>query len=221
MEALVFAYSSHLTSPRISRRLSLSLAGILAAVSSTALLGGPSVAAAQSASSGTCPTPVVSQPFLKWSDSNSYGLVPGGDFEGTPSEWTLSGGAKRAAGSESYAATGALGSWSLALPAGASAQTPFLCVGATEQTFRLFARGEGSAAVVLPQVVYQTPFGNIAIPVSVIVPKRSWEPTAILSTGAPLATAIAGGTVQMALRFTSLVGSSHIDDVFLDPRMRR
>ena len=217
----MFAYSSHLTSPRISRRLSPSLAGILAAVAFTALLGGPPVAAAQSASSATCPTPVVSQPFLKWGDSYSYALVPGGDFESTPSEWTLSGGAQRSAGNESYAATGTLGAWSLALPAGASAQSPFMCVGTTEQTFRLFARGEGFAAVLLPQVVYKTPFGNIAVPVSVIVPKRRWEPTAILETGAPFATGIANGTVQMALRFTSLIGSSKIDDVFLDPRMRR
>jgi hypothetical protein len=221
MEALVFAYSSLPTSPRISRRLSLSLASILAAVTFTTLSGGPPAAAAQSAGAATCPTTVVSQPFVKWGDSNSYALVPGGDFELTPSEWTLSGGAQRVAGSESYAATGALGAWSLALPAGASAQTPFMCVGATERTFRLFARGEGFTAAVLPQVVYQTPFGNLAVPVGLIVPNRNWEPTAILKTGAPLATAIANGTVRLALRFTSLVGSSRIDDVLLDPRMRR
>jgi hypothetical protein len=219
MEALVFAYSSRPTSPRISRSFTLSLAGIL--VTFAALLSGTPVAAAQSAVSGTCPTPVVSQPFAKWGDSSSYALVPGGDFEQTSSPWTLSGGAQRAAGSEPFAVTGALGAWSLALPAGASAQTPFMCVGATEQTFRLFARGEGLAADVLPQVVYRTPLGNVALPVGLIVPKRSWEPTAILPTGAPLATAIANGTVQLALRFTSLLGTSHIDDIFLDPRMRR
>jgi hypothetical protein len=221
MEALVFAYSSLPTSPRISHRLSLSLAGILAGFTFSAVLSGPPVAAAQSTSSATCPTQAVSQPFAKWGDSNSYALVPGGDFERTPSEWTLSGGAQRVAGSEPYAATGAPGAWSLALPAGATAQTPFMCVGATERTFRLFARGEGFLAAVLPQVVYKTPLGNLAIPVSVIVPKGSWEPTAILKTGAPLATAIANGTVQLALRFTSITGSSRIDDVFLDPRFRR
>ena len=29
-----------------------------------------------------------------------------------------------------------------------------------------------------------------------------------------------GGTVPMAVRFTALTGSSQIDDVFVDPRMR-
>ena len=216
----MFAHSSHPTSPRIPRRFSLFLAGTLATFTALLLSGAP-VAAAQSAGSGTCPTPVVSQPFLQWGDSNSYRLVPDGTFESVPSEWTLSGGAQRTAGSEPYAAAGVQGSWSLALPAGASAQTPFMCAGATERTFRFFARGEGFAASLLPQVVYQTPFGNLAVPVSLILPGRSWAPTAILKTGAPLATAIANGTVQLALRFTSLSGSSKIDDVFLDPRLRR
>jgi hypothetical protein len=31
---------------------------------------------------------------------------------------------------------------------------------------------------------------------------------------------LTGGTSQVALRFTALTGSSQIDDVFVDPRMR-
>jgi hypothetical protein len=31
--------------------------------------------------------------------------------------------------------------------------------------------------------------------------------------------ALTGGTAQVALRFTALLGASQIDDVFVDPRM--
>ena len=78
---------------------------------------------------GGCTPPAVSQPFAPWGDSASYALVPGGDFES--GSWTLQGGAQRVAGSEPYAATGTLGSWSLSLPAGSSAESPQTCVDAT------------------------------------------------------------------------------------------
>ena len=142
------------------------------------------VASAQAATVATCPSSAVSQPFLKWGDSNFYSLVAGGDFEHSPSEWVLSGGAQRAAGSEPYAVTGTLGAWSAALPPGASAQSPFTCVEPNERTFRFFARSEGTAATVLVQVVLQTPKGNVTSAGTKLTLKNSWEPSVILHTGA-------------------------------------
>ena len=216
----MFPYASRLTPPRIQHRISHSLASTLAALTLTALASGLPVASAQAASTATCPTYALSQPFLKWGDSNLYTLVTGGSFEGSAPGWTLSGGAQRAAGSEPYAATGALGASSLALPVGASAQSPFICVGSEERTFRFFARSEGAEATVRASVVFETPLGNVPVPVGKVVLKSSWEPGPILHTGAVLATAIANGTVHVALRFTSLSGNARIDDVFLDPRHR-
>ncbi len=146
--------------------------------------------------------------------------MAGGNFEGSAPAWTLSGGAQRVAGSEPYAATGSLGASSLALPVGASAQSPFTCVGSEERTFRFFARSEETEATVRAFVVFATPLGNVAVPVGKVVLKSSWGPSPILQTGAALATAIANGNVHVALRFTSLSGSARIDDVFLDPRHR-
>jgi hypothetical protein len=216
----VFPYASRLTPPRIQHRISRPLASTLAALTLTALASGLPVASAQAASTATCPTYAVSQPFLKWGDSNLYTLVAGGSFEGSASGWTLSGGAQRVAGSEPYAATGALGASSLSLPVGASAQSPFTCVGSTERTFRLFARREGTTATIYAFVVYETSFGKVAVPVGAFAPGSSWEPSPIFHTGAALATAIANGNVNVALRFTSTNGGAHIDDVFLDPRHR-
>jgi hypothetical protein len=200
-----------------------------ASATSTTPQGGPSASAAPQAASApnasnasTCAAAAQSQPFLKWGDSNSYQLVAGGDFEGSMSGWTLSHGAAQAKGSETYGATGTVGNYSLALPsAGASAQSPFTCVTASDPTFRLFVRSEGAPSSVSVAVVYPTPLGVIAVTVGIVTPGSGWQPAAAMPTGAAIAGALSSnGTAQMALRFTALSGSSRIDDVFVDPRMR-
>src|SRR3954465_4057762 len=75
-----------------------------------------------------CDGAALSQPFAQWGDSNFYKLVPGGDFEGSQAGWTLAGGAKKVAGSESYRATGEAGIYSVSIPAGGSVTTPATCV---------------------------------------------------------------------------------------------
>jgi hypothetical protein len=185
------------------------------------LLASLTLAPAQAAAStGTCPSVTVSQPFLKWGDENLYTLVPGGHFEQAPSEWTFSGGARLAAGGEPYGVTGAVGAFSLALPAGASAQSPFICVEPSDRTFRFFARSEGTVATVLVQVVYETSKGSVASVGKQLALNSRWEPSPILHTGAALVTAITGETAHLAFRFTAVSGTSRIDDVFIDPRMR-
>ena len=215
----MFPYSSHLTPAGKMRRL-LCLGSATAGLVLT-LLASLSLAPAQAvASTPTCPSATLSQPFLKWGDENFYTLVPGGNFASSPSTWTLSGGARLAAGGEPYGVTGTVGAWSLALGAGASAQSPFNCVEPSDRTFRFFARSEGTAATVLVQVVYETAKGSVASAGKQLALNSNWEPSATLHTGAALVTAITGETAHMALRFTALSGSSRIDDVFVDPRMR-
>ena len=187
----------------------------------TLLLGWFAAAPASAAlvNTGACNGASVSQPFLRWGDTGSYELVPGGDFEGTPAGWSLSGGAQRVAGSEPYGATGAVGSYSLELPAGASAQSPFTCVDAAYPSFRFFARNESLLASLLVQVVYQTPLGPVALPIGAVALSGAWQPTLPMLTGSVVLGALSNGTAQVALRFTALAGPSRIDDVFVDPRM--
>jgi hypothetical protein len=172
-----------------------------------------------------CSSPGLSQPFSKWGDANYYELVPGGSFEGSTSEWTsskwtLSGGAHRTAGSEPYAVTGSLGKWSLALPAGASGQSPYVCVDTERPTFRFFARNGGLLSTVAVQVVYRTLLGPVALPLGTVALSGSWQPTLPMLTGSVAGGLLSGGTAQVALRFTALTGESEIDDVYVDPRMR-
>jgi hypothetical protein len=171
-------------------------------------------------SGGACNEASLSQPFLKWGDASSYELVPGGNFESSSTGWTLSGGAQRTAGSESYGASGANGSYSLALPSGASAESPYTCVNAAYPTFRFFARSKALLSTVLVTVIYRTALGSVALPLGVAAPGSQWQPTLPMLTGSVVGGALSGGTAEVALRFTSLTGSSDIDDVFIDPRMK-
>jgi hypothetical protein len=203
--------------PKLKSRVALGAA--LAA--SGLFAGGLSAAPAQAAliSTGACSDAAISQPFAQWGDTSSYELVAGGDFEGSLAGWTLAGGAQRVAGSEPYGATGSVGSYSLGLPAGASAQSPFTCVDAAYPTFRFFARNDGLASTVLVQVVYRTLLGEVALPIGAVALSGEWQPTLPMLTGSIVTGALSGGTANVALRFTALTGHSQIDDVFVDPRM--
>jgi len=207
--------------PQRQRRLlgfSLAIASALTGLAATAFL--PAAAQAALISSGACNEAGLSQPFQRWGDSNSYELVPGGNFEGALSGWSLSGGAQQVPGSEPYGASGSVGAYSLALPAGASAQTPYTCVNASYPLFRFFARNNSLTSDVLVQFVYQTPLGTVAVPIGTVLLSGGWQPSLPMLTASVAIGALTGGTSQVALRFTALLGSSQIDDVFIDPRMR-
>jgi hypothetical protein len=167
--------------------------------------------------SGSCPTGALSQPFAQWGDSNSYELTPGGDFEGTLSGWTLSGGAGQVSGSETFGATGTVGSYSLGLPAGSTAISPQICVDPTTPTFRFFDMAATPGSVVTVKVIYQVPWGTASIPVGVITPGSSWAPSQRMLTGSLLAGLLNGGTANMAIEFVASGGTAQIDDLFVDP----
>lgn len=157
---------------------------------------------------GSCTPSATSQPFAPWGDSASYELVPGGDFE--TASWKLQGGAERVPGSEPYAATGSLGSWSLSLPAGSSAVSPETCVDASYPTTRFFIAGSGVVAVSVVD-------DGLAIPAGVAIAPGSWQPTPVIVTEAPLLGLLSGGTAQVSLQLTTVLGDPQIDDVFIDP----
>jgi hypothetical protein len=192
----------------------------LAAVVAGLAVGPCAVAHAALLSSGACDTSTLTQPFLRWGDSNYYKLVPGANFEGSLTGWTLSGGAKVVAGSEPYGVTGKIGSWSLSVPAGGVAQSPFTCVTAAYPTLRFFARNGGILSSVLVQVVYIDPIlGQVRIPVGTVALSGSWQPTLPMLTASAVPGTLNGGTAYVALRFTGVTGTSLLDDAFIDPRM--
>lgn len=202
-----------------SHRRLLSLAMLLA---SFGVSGAVSAASAQAAlvSLDACDSSTLTTPFSPWADTNYYKLAPGGSFESGTTGWTLSGGARIVSGSEPYGATGTVGRSSLYLPAGSSAQSPLTCVDAAYPTLRLFARNGGLLSTVAVQLLYRDPLlGLVAIPVGTAALSGQWAPTAPMLTASAVPGLLGGGYAQVAVRFTALLGSSQIDDVFIDPRM--
>jgi hypothetical protein len=199
------------------RSLSLGL------VSTIGLLGAG--AAQSAAATGTlvnnqpCNENALTHPFLRWHDESAYELAPGGDIEGSLSNWTLTGGAARVAGSEPFDATGSPGSYSLALPPGATAQTPFTCVDAAYPTLRFFTANSSLLGVALVQVVYKTQLGSLVVPVGVVALSNQWQPSLTALTASVAASLTSDGTAQMAIRFTAVTGTTKIDDIYIDPRM--
>lgn len=182
-----------------------------------ALAGLPATSSAALISTGACDNSSLSQPFAQFGDGNQYKLVPGGDFEGSLSGWTLSGGARVVAGTNPHNG----GSKELYLPAGASVTTPFTCVNAAYPSFRLFARNDTLLSTVVPQIVYKLPLlGNLALPIGAVALSPSWSPSLPLLTASVVTGVLSGGTAQVALKFTALLGPSEVDDIYVDPLMR-
>lgn len=210
-----------LASARSTRRLlplgllgALALAVVPAASARAALI-----------STASCDDATLTQPFAAFGDTNDYKLVPGGDFEGSLAGWTLTGKAARVAGSDPFAATGSLGSSSLNLPAGASAQSPYTCVDAAYPMFRFFARNNGLLSTVVVSIVYKELGLPVTVPMGTVLLNGSWGPSAQMYTLAAVQGAVSalltGRTPEVALRFTAVTGSSQIDDVFIDPHVMR
>ena len=194
---------------------SLALGAVTAGI---ALAGLPATSSAALISGGACDNSTLSQPFAQYGDSNQYKLVSGGNFEGSLSGWTLSGGAHVINSGNPNGSSG----HSVYLPAGASVTTPFTCVNAAYPSFRLFARNDSLLSTIVPQVVYKLPLlGNVALPIGAAALSPNWSPTLPLLTASLVTGLLNGGTAQVALKFTAALGPSEVDDIYVDPLMRR
>jgi hypothetical protein len=189
----------------------------LGVVSFIGLVALPTVAQAGIVSLGHCDNSQLTQPFTQWGDSDYYKLAPGGDFENSLTGWSLRGGASATSGSESFGVTGDVGQASLSLPAGATATSPATCVNAAYPSFRVFSRSHDLGGTVAVSVVYPSALGNVTLPVGVVTPTGSWQPSAPLLTGSAIPGALGGGTANVQLQFTAVGGDAEIDDVFVDP----
>lgn len=190
-------------------RLKHAARAALAAAAVSLVAASPAAAA-----KATCPG-ATSQPFLPWGDVADYQLMPGGSFEGTPG-WTLSAGARVAAGSEPFDATGAAGAKSLSLVPGASATSPPVCLTADHGSFRFFAKAmQGDGASLRVEVLADSP--TQVIDLGAVTGTTAWAPTSSLTTGVDSLVLDADGTTQVRFRFTADSGKWQVDDVYVDP----
>lgn len=148
-----------------------------------------------------CPTPVLSQPFARWGDTNDYKLAA--DFEDGGAGWKFNGAARVVGGR-------------LSLPFGSSAVSVPVCVGHDEPTLRFFGRGTGTLTVAV-QVQLLT--GTwLPLPIGVDL-GNSWQPSAVMHL---VANYLPDPGQYTAVRFvfTPLLGAWEVDDIYVDPRMR-
>ena len=164
--------------------------------------------------------------FAPWNDNRGYVLTPDGGFENGATDWTLENGAAVGEGNETSQVGGAADHQSLTLPAGSSATSPAICVTRHTGVFRLFARTGGDKHSQLQvEVLYTGKHGNHrSLRVGKLRAGDTWAPTRKL----PIVLGQAKGkgklqTANVQLRFTPIGTSAdwQIDDVYLDPRLRR
>jgi hypothetical protein len=167
----------------------------------------------------SCPGQSVSTPFTQWGDTNSYFLVPGGSFEGTPDQvgWSLSG-ASLTPGNEPFYVDGSGDSQSLTISAGGSATSPYFCVDNTMSDLRFFAQEATAGSDLEVQALVQTDNGVQTVPVEDLADGSmpSWAPTQPVGDTGALPD---GDTLMVALEFSvpQSAGSWQIDDVYVDP----
>lgn len=167
----------------------------------------------------------LEQPFLRWLDPAQYTLLPGGNFEGTPSGWTLSD-ARVVSGNEPYYVHGTGETESLSLPSGSRATSAVIPVGLGHPTMRFFARSTGGSilSTLKVEVLFELATGHVVtLPIGVALAglHRSWQPSLPLPVVANLLPLLPGQLTPVAFRFTPVGSASWtIDDVYVDPKRR-
>lgn len=209
------------------RKIGRTVAAAVIATIASAAFASSANAALLTASADSCDDGPITQPFQRFGDSGNYKLLPGGSFEAGTDGWQLSGGAKIVSGNESYKVGGATHSQSLTLPGGGAAVSPFTCVGLSEPTLRLFAKRNsallGLVSTLNVEIQVKTSLGlSLWLPV---LPGdlggSSWHPTAEMPLIANILPLSTSDKTPVRFRFTPLLGSWQIDDVYVDPFMRR
>ena len=172
-----------------------------------------------------CDGAQLSQPFAAFGDNAYYKLVPGGDFESGLGGWSVNGNAKVVSGGHS--GRYALSLRAKALPAGglSSSTTPASCVNAGAPSFRFFSKSSGGLLGLVPvlkvDLVYRdSVLGLVALPLGTAVPSGTFKPSLSLLTASVVAGLLSDGQADLAFRFTSVLGTWTVDDVWVDPYTR-
>jgi hypothetical protein len=191
----------------------------ITAVAMTGAIAAPANAGILTASATDCGDESLSQPFARFGDKAQYKVVPGGSFEGSLTNWTLTGGAKVVTGNEPWKVGGSTHSKSLTLPVGSSVVTAPTCVGIHEPTLRIFAKKNSGLLSTLAVSVYvKTSLGLVVpVPVGVIAGNGKWNPSPTMLIVANLLPLLPNDRTPVAFQFTPLLGSWQIDDIYVDP----
>lgn len=200
--------------PRLGRAVPALAAAAIA-------LTAASPAAAATTAPTVCVTPSFSQIFLPWKDNALYTKSPGGDFEGALSNWSLNAGARVVAGNESFNVGGSGDRASLSLAPGTSAVSAPMCIDRTYPSFRFFARNLSAGAGDLQVEVVWQESGVRRSSKAALDRKAGTTWTPVKSLRLPTGALSTGRLEPVTFRFTATGGAWQIDDLYVDPFMRR
>jgi hypothetical protein len=200
---------------------------VSAAVASSVLFFG--LAPAAPASTAVCSFPAQSSPFVPWSDSNSYFLAPGGNFDDGTAGWALAGSAGLVSGNEPYDVSDQ-GTSSLGLPTtSAAATSPVMCVTADAPTFRLFIKNNGNLGHIDGQLAVYLNFQNTngkwqQVKIAALTVKSTaWTLSPKISFIQYISTPLQSGLANVSFTFkpNDNHGNWQLDDMFVDPRIAK
>lgn len=208
------------------RRLRAGAAAVatLAALAVAASTAGAGVLVA---SAPSCDDQPLSKPFTPWLDYADYTPLPGGNFEGDMSGWSMAGGAKVAGGNAPQHVGGVDDASSLALPSGGSATSATICVGLQHPTIRFFAKRRSTGlfsglSTLRVDVLTELFTGDVVtLPIGVVTRDGSWQPTLPMLAVANLLPLLPGEHTPIAFHFTAQGGAWSVDDVYVDPYGRK
>lgn len=173
-----------------------------------------------------CDQTGISQPFSAWGDNRHYVPAPGGTFERRSQGWDLGPGATLTRGGNPHGSDG----YALTLEPGGSATSPPICVHIDYTVSRMFARTVAGDSPLKVEVLYDNALlGRASAKAADLPPVRSWGPTETwdmpvlsqINLDLTSSSGLAGGT-EVRFRFTAPDdGSWKVDDVWVDPRMRK
>jgi len=165
--------------------------------------------------------PSFSQIFLPWNDRAYYTLSPGGNFEGTIPGWSLATGAQVVPGNETFYVGRRTDAKSLRVPAGGSAVSSPMCIDRTYPSFRFFARNlSGGYGDLQVEVLWWE--SGVRRTMRAGLDRRAgtaWTP--VRSLRLPSGALSTGQLEPVTFRFRAIGGSYQVDDLYVDPFMRR
>jgi hypothetical protein len=165
-----------------------------------------------------CAERVFSRVFASFHDRSLYTSAPDGDFEAGASGWELGDGAAIVDESSSIQLADALGAKSLELADGASAVSPEICVERGFPSFR-FVKRSADGGLLRVAVLYRN--GKKAKKAGRFKAAADWSVTRKVSLAQGRFRIKRGQSASVQLKFTASGGSVRMDDVYIDPRLRR
>ena len=195
----------------INRLIRIRIRRLLALVAACAL-----ALVAVPAAASACAYPDSKQVFSRFGDDNWYIPFPDGGFESVASGWGLTGGAKVVKGNETFYLGSSKDFRALTMPKAATATSPQTCIGNDTPSFRLVLKSSSTTARLKVQFMFPDSYGQIVTKdVALLSAGSKWAASPILSAN------IGRSDIYAQLRLTAVGGTFYVDDVYLDPKMRR